>query len=178
MKEALRSVQAYCKRTAYDLTGGQQMVIEKPRRTRGRQAKNPAELKSSSVTFRIPDQVKQDLEASARYHGRTLSEEIGYRLNRSFVEGSALENMSQELKYWMRDQGATEAQIEEWIAGLSRGSADAIAAPPRSSGALQPRDNLHTVIKSAVTEALREILSPHVLTGGTLELTPEDDPKA
>src|SRR4051812_40741487 len=57
---------------------------EKQRRPRGGQLKDPAERKRNNLTFRARDRLKASLEAEAGNNGRSVSEEIEHRLERSF----------------------------------------------------------------------------------------------
>jgi hypothetical protein len=60
------------------------------KRKRGGQPKPAEERKRNNLTFRARDQLKADLEAAAEYSGRSVSEEIEYRLQRSFVEDAQI----------------------------------------------------------------------------------------
>jgi len=62
------------------------------KRKRGGQPKPAEERKRNNLTFRARDQLKADLEAAAEYSGRSVSEEIEYRLQRSFVEDEQIAN--------------------------------------------------------------------------------------
>lgn len=58
------------------------MVEEK--RARGRPAKAAGEKKVANLTFRVRPQMRDDLTAAAEASGRSVSEEVEYRLARSF----------------------------------------------------------------------------------------------
>ena len=59
------------------------------RRQRGRPPLKKGEAKRSSFNTRLRDRVKERLEAEAANAGRSLSEEIEFRLERSFAEEDA-----------------------------------------------------------------------------------------
>jgi hypothetical protein len=59
------------------MTGGE-------KRKRGGQFKPPPERKRNNLTFRVVDDLKARLEAAVAVSGRSLSEEIAFRLNRDF----------------------------------------------------------------------------------------------
>lgn len=60
------------------------MKQAKPKKRRGGQPKPAAERKRNNLTFRVRDQMRADLEAAAAASGRSVSEEIEYRLTRDF----------------------------------------------------------------------------------------------
>jgi TraY domain len=64
---------------------------ETGRRKRGGQTKDPAERKRHNLTFRVRDSMKADLEAAAQKSGRSVSEEIEFRLAQSFVREGYVE---------------------------------------------------------------------------------------
>lgn len=66
------------------------MAQEGQKRLRGGQTKPPLERKRNNLTFRARDQLKQDLEAIAAKNGRSLSEEIEFRLELSLDCDKAL----------------------------------------------------------------------------------------
>jgi hypothetical protein len=51
---------------------------------RGGQPKSAAQRKRNNLTFRTRDELRQRLETAAAVSGRSISEEIEYRLNRDF----------------------------------------------------------------------------------------------
>lgn len=55
-------------------------------RNRGGQPKPAAERKRNNLTFRVRDNLKSQLQASADENQRSLSKEIECRLERSFVD--------------------------------------------------------------------------------------------
>lgn len=57
---------------------------------RGRPPKKASERKRNNVTTRLRDKTKRLLETEAEKAGRSLSEEIEFRLEQSFSEASAL----------------------------------------------------------------------------------------
>lgn len=59
-------------------------MAEGQKRSRGGQFKDPTERKRNNLTFRVRDQRKAALEAAAAASGRSVSEEIEFRLNRDF----------------------------------------------------------------------------------------------
>ncbi len=59
---------------------------KKQPRKRGRPAKPPSQRKRNNVTTRMRDQLKERLEGEARPSDRSLSEEIEFRLERSFLD--------------------------------------------------------------------------------------------
>lgn len=159
------------------------MVDEAPRRPKGGQVKDPVSRKSSSVTFRVRDQLKQDLEQSARYHGRSVSEEIKVRLDRSFLEAHVIRNLAQEVKYWHQQAGVPPEQTQEFMNTVAYGSPEAAEAEP---GALSrilaqteivprpdkpqepsttPPPNWEDTIYRAVVRALRDVRDQD-LSGG------------
>jgi len=60
--------------------------MEQPRRNRGRPPKPEHERRRANLTFRVRDHLRQDLERLAAEEGRSISEVIEHRLERSFVE--------------------------------------------------------------------------------------------
>ena len=60
------------------------MKPAKTKRKRGGQPKPPSERKRNNLTFRARDQLKTALESAAAVSGRSVSEEIEFRLNRDF----------------------------------------------------------------------------------------------
>ena len=50
---------------------------------RGRPRLNPAQRKRNNVTLRLRDELKQQLAEQAKANGRSLSEEMEYRLEYS-----------------------------------------------------------------------------------------------
>jgi hypothetical protein len=63
-------------------------TVEKKRR-RGGQRKPPASRKRNNLTFRTRDQLRAQLEKAATAAGRSISEEIEYRLTSSFSHDDA-----------------------------------------------------------------------------------------
>jgi len=60
--------------------------MEQPRRNRGRPPKPEYERRRGNLTFRVRDHLRLDLERIAAEEGRSISEVIEHRLERSFVE--------------------------------------------------------------------------------------------
>jgi hypothetical protein len=58
--------------------------MNEPKRSKGRPPKPPSDRKRNNLTFRARDNLKADLELAAEKAGRSVSEEIEYRLNRDF----------------------------------------------------------------------------------------------
>lgn len=56
----------------------------KTQKKRGRPPKPPAERRSANITFRTPGGLRERLEGAAKISGRSVSEEVVYRLERSF----------------------------------------------------------------------------------------------
>ncbi|MDP6430327.1 MAG: TraY domain-containing protein [Rhodospirillales bacterium] len=59
---------------------------------RGRPAKSPTERKRNNVTTRVRDETKHLLQQSSRASGRSISEEIEFRLEQSFRDEEAKYN--------------------------------------------------------------------------------------
>jgi Arc-like DNA binding domain len=68
-----------------------------PRRGRGRPSKG-SEAKRASFNTRIREALKQRLEAAAFEAGRSLSEEIEFRLEQSFVMESTVADLKRRLE--------------------------------------------------------------------------------
>ena len=66
------------------------MVQEK--RQRGGRPKPESERKRNSVTIRVLDSFRQRIEAEAARSGRSVSEEIAYRVQMSYVFGPDIES--------------------------------------------------------------------------------------
>ncbi len=64
--------------------------MDQPRK-RGGQPKDPAERKRNNLTFRVRDRIRSILEEAATEAGRSVSEEIEYRVERSFQDDRILE---------------------------------------------------------------------------------------
>src|ERR1700747_3098674 len=60
--------------------------MEQPRRSRGRPPKPEHERRRGNLTFRVRDHLRLDLERIAAEEGRSISEVIEHRLERSFIE--------------------------------------------------------------------------------------------
>jgi hypothetical protein len=70
--------------------------VEKKRR-RGGQRKPAATRKRNNLTFRTRDDLRGQLEKASAATGRSISEEVEYRLNRSFTYDDAFG--SQEMRH-------------------------------------------------------------------------------
>jgi hypothetical protein len=57
---------------------------ENQKRRPGGQLKPPTERKRNNLTFRVRDQLKTALESAVAASGRSVSEEVEFRLNRDF----------------------------------------------------------------------------------------------
>jgi hypothetical protein len=64
--------------------------MERERKRRGPQPRGEFEDKRRTLTTRITDITRQRLEAASRTNGRSLSQEIEWRLERSFEQQGAL----------------------------------------------------------------------------------------
>src|SRR5215217_16654 len=60
------------------------------KKARGRPAKAPEKGKRQNYTFRLHDATRERLVEAATVANRTLSEEIEYRIERSFIEDANL----------------------------------------------------------------------------------------
>ena len=61
----------------------------KTKKKRGRPRKSDSEKRRNNVTIRMRDDLKRRIEESANSHGRSLSEEIEFSLERRFLEEAA-----------------------------------------------------------------------------------------
>ena len=68
---------------------GTQMTRTAVARKRGRPAIKPSERKRNNVTIRVRDALKSELQSAAAEFGRSLSEEMETRLERSLLEERA-----------------------------------------------------------------------------------------
>jgi hypothetical protein len=68
----------------------------KPKRPPGRPPKSPEDRKGSNLTIRLRGGAREMLEASAESSGRSLSEEIEYRVERSFELNALMDSMINE----------------------------------------------------------------------------------
>ncbi|MBT4589587.1 MAG: hypothetical protein HOC57_09915 [Rhodospirillaceae bacterium] len=62
---------------------------KKPRRTAGRPPKGPYAEKRKTLSTRITEGLRLDLEKAAKSTGRSLSQEIEFRLEQSFISEQA-----------------------------------------------------------------------------------------
>jgi hypothetical protein len=67
------------------------------KRKRGRPALPEAERKRAGLTFRARDALRQRLADAAKQSGRSISEEIEFRLERSFLQDPMPENALKSL---------------------------------------------------------------------------------
>jgi hypothetical protein len=92
-------------------------MTQHPKRRRGGQPKPAAQRKRNNLTFRVRDQLRERLEKAAAANGRSVSEEIEYRLNRDFAWEEGKGDIQK-----MREQAATqlgEANVQALrLAGL------------------------------------------------------------
>lgn len=65
-------------------------------RKRGRPVK--FESPRGTLTIRLRDEIRGELQALADKHGRSLSEEIEYRLQRSFDQEALVRELAKELR--------------------------------------------------------------------------------
>lgn len=85
-------------------------VVKKPKAVLGRPALKPGSPKRSSFNTRLRAETKESLEAEAAKSGRSLSEEIEFRLEQSLRDEAALG--SAELSALFRMLGAAANLIE------------------------------------------------------------------
>jgi hypothetical protein len=65
------------------------MSDERQKRRRGGQPKDPEQRKRNNLTFRVRDQLKAALEAAATASGRSVSEEVEFRVTRDLAAEGA-----------------------------------------------------------------------------------------
>jgi hypothetical protein len=115
-------------------------------RRRGRPPKPETERRGRNVTFRTPGGLRARLEDAARIAGRSVSEEVVYRLEKSFL----LEDEAREIQEaWKRPSPAFGKLIEA-LEKHYRG------------GAQLPQAPLEETVERAVTRALQRL----GMTGG------------
>jgi hypothetical protein len=96
--------------------------VEKKRR-RGGQRKPAATRKRNNLTFRTRDQLRDQLERTAAAAGRSISEEIEYRLTLSFSHddafgGPAMRRIAMMMALTFRSAGDLSSSgkpVAEWI---------------------------------------------------------------
>jgi hypothetical protein len=96
--------------------------VEKKRR-RGGQRKPAATRKRNNLTFRTRDQLRDQLERAASTAGRSISEEIEYRLTLSFSHddafgGPAMRGIAMMMALAFRSAGNLSSDskpVAEWI---------------------------------------------------------------
>jgi hypothetical protein len=71
-------------------------TIPAPRK-RGRPRINPAELRDRNITFRTVNSLRTKLEAAAALAKRSVSEEVVYRLERSFDQEALVDELAKRL---------------------------------------------------------------------------------
>jgi hypothetical protein len=133
------------------------MATQDPRPKRRKPAK---ERKRNNVTFRARDQLKADLERAAEASGRSLSEEIEYRLGQAFQWERILGDLD-ELK--VRTGMFERDNLEHADAPLHwsrRHKLDYLSAPANLSG-LPP--TLRELVRAEVQAALRTLLEEYGL---------------
>jgi hypothetical protein len=76
--------------------GSERMTDQEPPKRKGRPPKYAGEGKRQNFSFRIRDKVREQLIAAVQETGRSLSEEIEHRLERSFEENDRLDYLKNE----------------------------------------------------------------------------------
>ena len=148
--------------------------VEGQRRKRGGQLKEPQERKRNNLTFRARDRLKADLEAAAVKSGRSVSEEIEFRLTRDISWEATREDIqrllveAKAIRQAARIQAIRDAGLrvirEHGIDGVNvvvQISAEMLLAEADGilrSGFVAAEDvhktSLEILVKRAVTEAL------------------------
>jgi hypothetical protein len=121
-----------------------------PRRKRGGQPKPAAERKRNNLTFRVRDNLRAQLQASADQHQRSLSEECEYRLEHSFAVEQRfrdLDEYEEKAKRLSRIRHGLEPPPGKFIS-------EEEAAKPFQPGPIVP-----PALKDAMKDAAREVLA-------------------
>lgn len=70
-------------------------MSDQPKRRRGGQPKPASQRKRNNLTFRVRDQLRADLVAAAADSGRSVSQEIEFRLGRDFAWQAGKQSIDQ-----------------------------------------------------------------------------------
>jgi hypothetical protein len=84
----------------------------------GRPPRHKGERLSKNRTFRVRGELDEKLQRAADTSGRSVSEEIEFRLEKSFADEERAEERSRELNQIVATLGETSASIESNFAKL------------------------------------------------------------
>ena len=127
------------------------MASDSQKRPRGGQVKDPLERKRNNLTFRVRDELKSGLESEAAKNSRSLSAEIEYRLEQSFVEPEyRLAVINHNLTQRFSEESAKQTA---YAAGLEKALEIALAKASAPASA-----ELKEMIERAVEQAVAKTL--------------------
>lgn len=142
------------------------MNEEAPRRRIGRPPKSPEGRATNNLTFRTRGSLRDKLAEAAVKAKRSISEEIEYRLDRSFEQDDAIDQLQTQLRIERRDsvlfdmeeaerRGAVLQQQRDRIAELEAHVAELKAK--LNLPAAEPSENdIGQIVRRAVAEALEQ----------------------
>lgn len=101
-------------------------IEEKPRKRTGRPPKAPEKGRRQNYTFRMSDETRDKVVESAAISGRSMSEELEWRVEHSFDLGGAISLMSINTSVLLQRVSIACAIIENWrdANGEKKGSTD------------------------------------------------------
>jgi hypothetical protein len=135
--------------------------MKKAKKSGGRPARHAGERLSKNRTFRVRGQLDEQLADAAARAGRSVSEEIEYRLDRSFVDGQMLVS-------------AAEIAFGSDAAGLVMVIGDVMRTTAQSAADELKRENGHEgwtedpEVYDQVAKAVAEVFEQHSPRGGTV----------
>jgi DNA-binding NarL/FixJ family response regulator len=120
-------------------------LAETEGKKRGRPAKFPGEGKRTTHTFRIREATRQKLIEAAEGSGRSVSEEIEWRVERSFDHDEMVSSVMETIE----ENSKLQIRIVELEAEIDR-----------LKGAAPDASDLEAVVERAVARAMEQVLSP------------------
>jgi len=122
-------------------------VKQRKKRKRGRRPKPVSERKVSSLTIRLLGELRSKLEESSRVSGRSMSEEVAWRVTMSYLLSTEIRDLTQaqhdadEAIIAMLARRGWDVGIEAFaeIVGLAQAKNPEIFVPPRLQALLKKR---------------------------------------